>query len=150
MSAELIRYQRDKNSGDCMQLHLTGNAPGYPAVIIPKFERSRVTRRLEMKHHRELSGQTMYFPYKSEKNCQMDFRKLISIKNRSRTIIYLPINIGRKKFFFECSSKNFNLDFLKMSLFSFQTSKCYNSPKNWAFGTIFLLQLLFTSTMRYD
>ncbi len=34
---------------------------GYLAVIIPEFERSRVTPLWEMKHGRKLSGQTVYF-----------------------------------------------------------------------------------------
>ncbi len=57
---------------------------------------------------------------------QMDFRIMISIKNQCRIIIYSLINVqkGAKQFFFKCSSKNFNLNVLKIS---FSTLKRQNS-----------------------
>ncbi len=71
---------------------------------------------------------------------RMDFRMLISIKNQFKTTIYLPINVQKGvNFFFKCSSKNFNLDFLKISFCIFQISKCYNSSWNWGIETSFFL-----------
>ncbi len=56
---------------------------------------------------------------------QMDSRMLISVKNRFRIIQTCR---RAQNFFSKCSSKNFDLDFLKMSFFNFQTSNFYKSP----------------------
>ncbi len=80
----------------------------------------------------------------------MDFRMLlISIKNRFRIIIYLPINVHKGAIFFNVATKTLFLIFSKWAFSTFKLQNSINDHKIEILGSFFFKKNVCTFIMEY-